>query len=94
MISHAAFLRPFAHVELVQFGTDGCDSLPPPHVSNVCSSVLTGCGDVQCANFVRAHKVWRHITYPGGVVPQSEIVTQMQRLSVQPGKTNKGAEQH
>lgn len=36
---------------------------------------------LQCANFVRAHKLWRHVTYPGGVVPQSEIVTQMQRLS-------------
>lgn len=35
----------------------------------------------ECANFVRAHKLWRHVTYPGGVVPQSEIVTQMQRLS-------------
>ncbi|KAL0041564.1 hypothetical protein WJX79_007531 [Trebouxia sp. C0005] len=36
----------------------------------------------ECANFVRAHKIWRHITYPGGVVPQNEVVTQMQRLSV------------
>lgn len=40
------------------------------------------CG-LQCANFVRAHKVWRRVTYPGGVVPQNEVVTQMQRLSVQ-----------
>ena len=39
---------------------------------------------VQCANFVRAHKVWRHVTYPGGIVPQNEVVTQMQRLSVSP----------
>ncbi|KAL0050450.1 hypothetical protein WJX82_011458 [Trebouxia sp. C0006] len=36
----------------------------------------------ECANFVRAHKVWRHIAYPGGIVPQNEVVTQMQRLSV------------
>lgn len=44
---------------------------------------------LQCANFVRAHKVWRHVTYPGGQVPQSEIVTQMQRLSVsQDGASN------
>lgn len=44
------------------------------------------CG-LQCANFVRAHKLWRHVTYPGGVVPQNEVVTQMQRLSVQPDGT-------
>lgn len=36
---------------------------------------------IQAANFVRAHKVWRHVCYPGGVVPQHEVVTTMQRLS-------------
>ena len=50
------------------------DGAPKPICVCVC--------DMQCANFVRAHKIWRHVTYPGGVVPQSEIVTQMQRLSV------------
>ena len=35
---------------------------------------------MQAANFVRAHKVWRHVCYPGGVVPQTEVVTTMQRL--------------
>lgn len=44
---------------------------------------LTVGSALQCANFVRAHKLWRHVTYPGGVVPQNEVVTQMQRLSVQ-----------
>ncbi|KAL0036126.1 hypothetical protein WJX79_004397 [Trebouxia sp. C0005] len=42
----------------------------------------------EAANFVRAHKVWRHVCYPGGVVPQNEVVTSMQRLS---GPANEGA---
>ncbi|DBA99607.1 TPA: species-specific tRNA processing, variant 3 [Trebouxia sp. C0006] len=41
----------------------------------------------EAANFVRAHKVWRHVCYPGGVVPQNEVVTSMQRLS---GPANEG----
>ena len=44
---------------------------------------------VQAANFVRAHKVWRHVCYPG-VVPQHEVVTTMQRLS---GPANQGTNQ-
>ena len=47
---------------------------------------------VQCANFVRAHKIWRHVTYPGGVVPQNEVITQMQRLSVNLPPASNGAQ--
>ena len=43
-------------------------------------------GIVQAANFVRAHKVWRHVCYPGGIVPENDTSTAMQRLSDPPNQ--------
>ncbi|KAL3154027.1 species-specific tRNA processing, variant 2 [Trebouxia sp. C0010 RCD-2024] len=41
----------------------------------------------KAANFVRAHKVWRHVCYPGGIVPGSDDSTGgMHRLSEPPNQ--------
>lgn len=50
-------------------------------------SVDMGPDAVQAANFVRAHKVWRHVCYPGGIVPGNDDSTGgMQRLSDPPNQ--------
>ena len=48
-----------------------------PSISISVHAADCGCM-VQTANFARANKVWRHVCYKGGVVPQNEIVTQLQ----------------
>ena len=69
------------------------DSSTMASISNSSPQVSKQSCCLQCANFVRSHKVWRHVTYPGGVVPQNEVVTQMQRLSVNQSPTDGNARQ-
>jgi hypothetical protein len=49
---------------------------------------------LQTANFVRAHWLWRHVTYPGGHIPLEDMDTRDNRVSesIRAGNANRLSE--